>query len=130
MKQSKKILVGIVMIVTLLSMSAFVFAGNPNDVFSVTLYTSNPFYSAPNGYTVTTATYDVNTIGATVTVYNNGSYTDSKTTGTLNWAHNATTDTVYGNSYTAAGTKFKGSHWGTDYDSSPTSWSASSQYTY
>ncbi len=130
MKSSRKILAGIVLITVMLSMSAFVFAGDPNDVFSGTLYTSNPFYSAPNGYAVTTSIYDVDTIGAKVTVYNNGSYTDSKTTGTLTWSHDATTGTVYGSTYSSAGTTFKGSHWGSDFDSSPTTWSATSQYSY
>lgn len=89
----------------------------------------NPVTSAPWGKSTTTANYDTDSIGAKITVWNNGSYTDSDTDDRT-WDHKASTEKVYGKNYSSAGTKFEAYYYGTDFDSSPTFWEDSYHWSY
>jgi hypothetical protein len=104
------------------------FAAN-NANFYGYISNGNPVTSAPWGAATTHADYDTNTIGARIQVYNNGSLTDTKSSSGTN-TNIAVTAKAYGANYASAGTKFVSYYWGTDYDSSPTSWSGSGSYTY
>jgi hypothetical protein len=105
------------------------FAANNANFYGYMLK-GNPITSAPWASATTHADYDTNTIRAKIEVYNSGSLTKSSDTGNLSWTNQATTAKVYGSTYASAGTKFLSYYWGTDFDSSPTSWSSSSSYTY
>lgn len=89
----------------------------------------NPVTSAPWGKAKTKANYDTDSIGAKITVWNNGRYTDSDTD-ERTWDHVAITSKVYGSSYRAAGTKFEAYYYGTDFDSNPTFWEDCDDWSY
>ncbi|NFE96244.1 hypothetical protein FDA52_16415 [Clostridium botulinum] len=128
LKLTKKLLtLGVsAMILSCTSVSAF--ASNSAG-FSGSASKGNPVTSAPWGRATTTANYDTDSIGAKISVWTDGSLTDTDTTDHT-WRHVAQTSKVYGGHYKAAGTAFEADYYGTDFDSSPTSWSDSDSWSY